>query len=141
MFFAALFACHVAPPFDTAGTAPDDAPVFERRLRANYEVEEGLNLADGEVMVLSANNETEPAAEHADLHATLGRYIGLSTYDPSGEAGRLCAAGTGLAAEAGASALGPGAALSGARVAGDRGRVEWGGIRDHGTSRTEDLRP
>ncbi len=97
MFFAALFACHVAPPFDTADTAPDDAPVFERRLRANYEVEEGLNLADGEVMVLSANNETEPAAEHADLHATLGRYIGLSTYDPSGEADRLCAAGTGLA--------------------------------------------
>jgi hypothetical protein len=101
MFFAALFACNVAPPSDTtpgdtADSGHDELPILERRLRANYEAEEGLNLADGEVVVLSANNETEPAAEHADLHATLGRYIGLATYDPAGE-GRLCAAGTGLA--------------------------------------------
>lgn len=101
MIFAALFACTVAPssdnaspsdtaPGDTADSASDELPILERRLRANYEAEEGLNLADGEVVVLSANNETEPDAEHADLHATLGRYIGLATY---GEEGRLCAVG------------------------------------------------
>lgn len=104
MFFAALFACHVAPPSDTASasdtasgdTAPDELPVLERRLRASYEAEEGLNLPDGEVVVLGVNNETEPEAEHADLHVSLGRYIGLTTYDPDGD-GRLCAAGVGLA--------------------------------------------
>ena len=104
MFFAALFACHVAPPSDsapptggdTADTADSDLPVLERRLRASYEAEEGLNLPDGEVVVLGVNNETEPEAEHADLHVSLGRYIGLATYDPDGD-GRLCAAGVGLA--------------------------------------------
>lgn len=104
MLLILLVACQAVDSSDPKATnepALDDSAaaspaVLEVRLRASYEIEEGLNLADGEVIALDANNETEPEAEHADVHASLGRYIGLSTYSPSGQ-GRLCAVGLGYA--------------------------------------------
>lgn len=98
MLFLTLLACRATTEEDPESVPADTGeapPVVERHLRANYELEEGLNLADGEIVVLGANNETEPEAEHADVHATLGRYIGLATYAPSGE-GRLCEVGEGF---------------------------------------------
>ncbi len=97
--FSTLAACiadapHKAGMADSAHSADSadsgtTATVFERRLRANHSVEEGLNLEDGLVVALDANNESEPAAEHADVNVSLGRFIGLSTYAE----GRFCAVG------------------------------------------------
>lgn len=69
--------------------------MWERRLRASWEQEEGLDLADGSVLLLDANHEADAEAPHGDFHCSIGRYVLLSTWSDS-EAGRFCPVGTGF---------------------------------------------